>query len=717
MRKRTTAKGSAAPKRTSIQKDDSGARAPQHGKVVASAFAAFLLAVLVYSNSLDGDFVFDDTRAVVQNPDVLGQRPLAAVFAHDFWGKNLADPTSHKTWRPLTTLTFRLNRQSAGADGSAISTWGFHATNVILHAIVSGLVVCMSADMLFGGRWRPALLAGALFAVHPVHVEAVSSIVGRTEVLSALFFLSATICYKRSVGASGDDASNPTPTRGAMSNLAPALWLLLCAICSTFAMLSKEQGITVIGVLFVFELSKQVRKVHTTRLLTLIVTLAALLKWRLSLLSGEAPEPALTQNPAMHLQSRAAQVMTVAHTTALHAWLLIFPRKLCCDWSHDAIPVVVDVADARNIFTVLFICGVAVLGFRCLRDLVSGSGALALAGALLSVPFIPSSNIFFPVGFTVAERVLYTPSIGFCVLVALVCDEVGALGQAQIASKDKGDARKGAVASRPILRVALFCYIVVALTLGGGRTLFRNRDWANSMTLFKSLHDELPGTVRASMLYGPQLLEEGEQAKAIAVMKSGLAAEARSHMHLQSMNKMVLRMKLAAVIHEQHKPNNGYNKGNTEAAELYRKSIIEDKENGRGTITDATVRSHYTLAGLALQEGAAEAAVSHMFESLSVDPRPAASRVMLAIALAMQAQLNDAKKTILSVNKGKGVKIVVPKGTLHLDSVRIDKRDSELLMKTWKWLTAADTAPKQAPKDIVDGAKPLFERFFVGLVN
>ena len=51
---------------------------------------------------------------------------------------------------------------------------------------------------------------------------------------------------------------------------------------------------------------------HTTRLLTLIVTLAALLKWRLSLLSGEAPEPALTQNPAMHLQSRAAQVVTAA---------------------------------------------------------------------------------------------------------------------------------------------------------------------------------------------------------------------------------------------------------------------------------------------------------------------------------------------------------------------------------------------------------------------
>ncbi|GIY52294.1 uncharacterized protein CDAR_172271 [Caerostris darwini] len=60
-----------------------------------------------YLNSLTGDFVHDDLVAVVGNPDVVGRNPVAALFENDFWGRPMAHPASHKSYRPLTVLTFR----------------------------------------------------------------------------------------------------------------------------------------------------------------------------------------------------------------------------------------------------------------------------------------------------------------------------------------------------------------------------------------------------------------------------------------------------------------------------------------------------------------------------------------------------------------------------------------------------------------------------------
>jgi len=65
------------------------------------------IALSCYLNSLNGDLVHDDVPAVQQNRDVLGLTSLAALFANDFWGQSMADPNSHKSYRPLTVLTFR----------------------------------------------------------------------------------------------------------------------------------------------------------------------------------------------------------------------------------------------------------------------------------------------------------------------------------------------------------------------------------------------------------------------------------------------------------------------------------------------------------------------------------------------------------------------------------------------------------------------------------
>lgn len=62
---------------------------------------------LTYANSLTGEFVHDDIPAIVSNGDVNGGNNVLQVFRNDFWGTPMSDPNSHKSYRPLTTLSFR----------------------------------------------------------------------------------------------------------------------------------------------------------------------------------------------------------------------------------------------------------------------------------------------------------------------------------------------------------------------------------------------------------------------------------------------------------------------------------------------------------------------------------------------------------------------------------------------------------------------------------
>ena len=72
-----------------------------------AASVVFVLSVLCFCVSYDGDFLFDDVRAVTENKDVLPETPLSEVFRNDYWGQRMTSSTSHKSYRPITVLTFR----------------------------------------------------------------------------------------------------------------------------------------------------------------------------------------------------------------------------------------------------------------------------------------------------------------------------------------------------------------------------------------------------------------------------------------------------------------------------------------------------------------------------------------------------------------------------------------------------------------------------------
>ena len=70
-------------------------------------YGPVLLSLLVYLNTLRGDFVHDDIPAIVNNPDVNGKHSVLELFSNDFWGEPMSSVTSHKSYRPLTILLFR----------------------------------------------------------------------------------------------------------------------------------------------------------------------------------------------------------------------------------------------------------------------------------------------------------------------------------------------------------------------------------------------------------------------------------------------------------------------------------------------------------------------------------------------------------------------------------------------------------------------------------
>lgn len=131
-----------------------------------------VVCVLVYSNSLDCGFVFDDHRAILTNDDLdASKTSVWELFRNDFWGGLISRRESHKSYRPLTVLTFRyLNHYFSGLEPA-----GYHVVNVALHAVASVLFMFAAEVVLGAGGWWPTY-AALLFATHSIHTEAVSSV-------------------------------------------------------------------------------------------------------------------------------------------------------------------------------------------------------------------------------------------------------------------------------------------------------------------------------------------------------------------------------------------------------------------------------------------------------------------------------------------------------------------------------------------------------------
>lgn len=224
------------------------------GAVIAVAFTS----AIVYSGAFNAGFVWDDRAAIVGNPDVTGVNPWWELFEHDFWGQSIGASDSHKSFRPITTATFRLQYYFSGGDLSLVAA-SMHQANVWLHALAS-ISICALGPAV-GLHPVSSLLAAVVFSVHPVHVDAVASLVGRAELLCCLLFVSAIIAYRASQTAADRAAASESQSllgslRTRVLGSLTLLSVMLCVAATALACaaaLCKEIGITAFAVFLAME--------------------------------------------------------------------------------------------------------------------------------------------------------------------------------------------------------------------------------------------------------------------------------------------------------------------------------------------------------------------------------------------------------------------------------------------------------------------------------
>ena len=461
----------------------------------AASLIVAAVAFVCYLPSLDGDFVFDDSEAIVGNDDLKADVHWTELFLHDFWGKRLASKHSHKSYRPLTVLTFRWNYWLS----RDFSPWGFHFTNLLLHPVVCVVLLTVCSiivgrieegeleDSNFDSSWKSFVVA-ILFAVHPIHTESVAGAVGRADLMSALCFFLAIWAFDQSccVNNSSRCDSEGRP----LSFSFP--WIFICVALCGLAMLFKEQGITAVGICLIYDVII-ICKVDVLKLVKgqifavkenerqsdswwvqsllfrqfiMIISTTVILGARFHVMGTGPPKFQPVDNPASFSNSTLTRIATYNYIYALNGWLLVNPWWLCFDWSMGCIPLIENIWDIRIVSTLLFwVVMLALVRVALASENAVHQKNVTMGLALLVLPFLPASNLFFTVGFVIAERVLYVPVAGFCILVTT--------GLSQLWKHNN--------MKRPCGIALLFLIFIFSI-----RSIHRSNQWTNEIDLFTS---------------------------------------------------------------------------------------------------------------------------------------------------------------------------------------------------------------------------------------
>ncbi len=435
----------------------------------AGALAVAVVCALVNLPAVRPGFIHDDHRIIEQNERIRGLERLPQIVSSGYWTQG--DAAGPALYRPITLLTFALNYAAGG-----LRPFGYRLFNLLLHVLNSVLVFRL-------GRLVPAaapgpllsrrpldipLLAGLLFAVHPAHTEALGEVVGRAELLAAAGALGSVLAF-----LNGREAERRGTGTSRAGGAGPWAWYSLALVLFVIGCLAKENAAVTPALVLVADLLLSGRRPAYAFHVAAFAALGCVLVLRHAVLSGAAPAAPIpfVDNPIARwpfLQGR----LTALKVIAKYALLMVWPARMSIDYSFAAIP--------------------PALGCR------HRSPGVAFALAWIGLAFAPVANLLFPIGTLMAERLLYLPSVGFCLASATAI----AWGAEH---SGRGGRWRGKAAR---LAVGL---ILAALA---ARTVVRLRDWRDDYTVFRAALRVAPDSVRALFNYAAACEERGDDASA-----------------------------------------------------------------------------------------------------------------------------------------------------------------------------------------------------------
>ena len=440
------------------------------------------LAILASGVGIHNGFAYDDRWIIVQNANVHSLNRPWELFGTTYW------PTSRgaSLYRPLTILIYAAQWAIGhiGYHGTAAyagSPMVFHFVNISLYVADSILVLLLGLQCLTrGGAW----VAAALFAVHPVHVEAVANGVGQAELWTALLLLSAVFIYVRE-----RQGGVVLPPRAAAVILA-----LFVA-----GMLVKENAIVLPALIVIAEIFLvrdarpwRARARGLVSLLLWMTLFAVAFLWVRVIVTGEIGGD--TMHPALRGLSMGQRSLLMLGLVPRIGRLFVWPDRLFADYSPQMVPGYSGWNLELLPGAILLLCGAILFVASWRRAPVACFGM-----AWLAIAYSPVANILIPSGILIAERTFLVPSVGLVLaagtLVPWIVDRLS--GQPRAA------------------RLAAAGGLAIVLGLGIAKSVDRTRTWKDSDTVFKTLAADAPLDFKAHYVDGGMLWEEhhGQEAE------------------------------------------------------------------------------------------------------------------------------------------------------------------------------------------------------------
>jgi len=445
-----------------------------------------LLTLLAYSNSFQNSFQFDDFHVIVSNPSMKDPANFTKFFLNPQLGSGVLKETSG--YRPLLLASFALNYALGGVD-----VFGYHLFNFILHTLCAFLVFSITLLFLRSAHDEErlnstrnqltALFAASVFALHPVQTESVTYITGRSNLLTAVFFLFAFLAYMQ------------YHFTGKIHQLFLSSFSYACAL------LVKETAVTLLLILILFNFLFPLGRTWRKRVFSLspyVLLSAFYLLIRFYFFGSLQYSSEMIRPPYENF------------LTQLRAWVhylgtLLVPLNLNVDYDF---PISHSVLEGGVILSILILASLAVDVWR-ISKVSRLVGFFALWFAINLLP----TNSLIPLEDVITDRWLYLPSVGFAVIVALAAEWIFRV--------------KVRMNKRAIKLVFFFlCGLVVEFY--GFATVLRNFTWTSYWTFWEDAVAKSPNKGRPYVGLGLALLNAGRIDEAIAEFKKAIQLNPRA---------------------------------------------------------------------------------------------------------------------------------------------------------------------------------------------
>lgn len=443
------------------------------------AIVIAVVAILASISGLMNGFAFDDVHVIIENPRLHTLAHPIGLLTETYWRAEMGS----MLYRPLTMVVFAV--QWVSRNGSALP---FHVVSILFYAALSAAVYRLASLVM---QQRAAFAAASVFAVHPVHVEAVANIVGQAELWVALMLVALVAFYIRL-------RREATIGPREISLLAMGY---LAACCF------KEHAIVLPALLLAAEFSvigddrSAVSRLRALAPLFAALALAggAFVVARYVVLHGVALD---STAPILKAQSFGTRFFTMLSVVTEWVRLMVWPISLSADYSYPRIRTH-DSFELAMLPAVAVLLGTALIAWRLRKRFP----VILLGAAWIGIALLIPSNLFVVTGFVLAERTLMLATVGFALCAGVVAGEL--ITRAEVSG---GRARQLATVSVAVL-VAGF----------GVRSATRSPVWRSNETLFFQTIQDVPSSHRAHWMRAVDLAEKKRTAEALYEMDLAVA--------------------------------------------------------------------------------------------------------------------------------------------------------------------------------------------------